>query len=177
MLKFIHNATVVGIFTNYYFSCKQLNNSFFISSFSFLSIFYFFIFIIIIIIFYFLKNFSSLLTAFSPLSLLRRSGLVSSFHGSSGADLVSSFHGSSVADLVRWCCCALPWLLQVLGFADRFRGFVVVAVGFFWNIVGLWWCRGGYWFLLIEFMGLWWWLLGFSDWFRGFMVLVVGFYR
>ena len=35
-----------------------------------------------------------------------------------------------VIDLVQWCCCALPWLLRVLGFADRFRGFVVVAVGF-----------------------------------------------
>ncbi len=56
--------------------------------------------------------------------------LVSSFHGSSGADLVFSFHGSSSADLVRWCCCALPYILQVLGFADRFRGFVVVAIGF-----------------------------------------------
>jgi hypothetical protein len=48
--------------------------------------------------------------------------------------------------------------LWLLGFVDRFRGFVVVVVGFCQNTVGLWW-----------------WLLIFADRFNGFVVVVVGF--
>jgi hypothetical protein len=49
----------------------------------------------------------------------------------------------------------VPWWLLI--FADRIHGFVVVVVGFFRLI---WWvCGGGCWVLPIDFLGLWWWWL------------------
>ena len=148
---------VVGIFTDYCCSCKQLNNSFFLFFYSvFLFPFIFFYFFIFYLFFWKISLLYSLPSVLSP----------------SFADLVWS--PASTGQVVPiWSPASTGQVVPIWSPASTGQVLLIWSNGV--TVLCHGYCRC--WVLPIDFVGLWWWLLVFAEilWVCGGAVVDIDF--